>query len=234
MTEFKIEAADESGIFTAYMATPSGTVEKAPAIIVIQEIFGVNKFLRDVCDHYASLGYLAVAPDLFWRLEPGLDLDPARPEDLQKGFSLFPSFDANKGIEDIQATVARLKKFDACTGKIGAVGYCLGGKLAYMTACRTDVDAAVGYYGVGIEAMLDEADGITADLVLHIAGKDELASAEAQQKITAGLQDNPHVTLYTYPDAGHAFARENGPHYNAADANLANQRTEEFFTRKLR
>jgi carboxymethylenebutenolidase len=234
MSQLEIAATDGSGTFTAYQALPKIDRGKSPAIIVIQEIFGVTKFLRDTCDHYASLGYIAVAPDLFWRLEPGLDLDPGKEADLQKGFSLYPRFDADAGIADIQATLSALRGQAACSGKVGAVGYCLGGKLAYLTACRTDADGAVGYYGVGIQDLLGEAEGITADLILHIAGKDEHVNSEAQEKIVSGLKENPHVTLYTYPEADHAFARVGGPHYDAGAAKLANQRTEAFFAQKLR
>ena len=142
-------------------------------------------------------------------------------------------FDADKGVKDIQSSIDLLRKTEGCTGKIGAVGYCLGGQLAYLTAARTDVDASVGYYGVNIQNLLGEQNSIKKALMLHIAGKDQFTPPEAQKKIEDGLKNNSHVTMHVYPEMDHAFARVGGEHYDHANAELANGRTATFFRQHL-
>src|SRR5215217_1699088 len=136
------------GEFSAYVARPAAA--QAPAVVVIQEIFGVNKVMRDITDELAAAGYLAICPDLFWRIEPGIDITDQSKAEWDRAFELFGLFDADKGIEDVQATIDAIRKDAGGTGKVGAVGYCLGGKVAYLTAARTDIDASVSYYGVGV------------------------------------------------------------------------------------
>ena len=221
------------GAFGVYVAEPKGG-GPAAAVIVIQEIYGVNAVMRGVADHLASLGYLAVCPDLFWRIEPGIDLTDQTDAGNTRAFELFGLFNVDKGVEDISATLAAVRADPRCNGKVGAVGYCLGGLLAYLTATRTDADACVGYYGVSIDARLDEAEKLAAPLMLHIAEEDAFVDKTAQARMIAGLKNHPHVVLHTYPGRGHAFARVGGAHYDAADAALANGRTEAFFTRVLK
>jgi carboxymethylenebutenolidase len=224
--------ATPDGAFSAYVADPGG--EPAPAIIVLQEIYGVNAVMRGVADHFASLGYLAVCPDLFWRIEPGIDLTDQTDVGNTRAFELFGQFNIDKGIADIGATIAAVRADPRCSGKIGAVGYCLGGLLAYLTATRTDVDAAVGYYGVSIDTRLEEAEKLSAPLMLHIAEEDGFVDKAAQARIVAGLKNHRQTTLHTYPGRGHAFARPAGAHYDAADAALANSRTDAFFAEALK
>ena len=217
------------GSFSGYLSKPkSGT---GPGIVVIQEIFGVNKVMRDLTDWYASQGFVALCPDLFWRIEPGIDITDQTEEEWKQAFDLFGKFDVDKGIVDIGATIDTLRPMT--TGKVGAVGYCLGGQLAYLTACRTSSDASVGYYGVNIQNRLDDAKGIKAPLMLHIAGKDEFVPPEAQEQVVAGLRDNSHVTIHRYPEMDHAFARPGGAHYDKKTADEANDRTVKFFQRHL-
>lgn len=216
--------------FPAYVARPAG--EPKAAIIVIQEIFGVNPGIRQKCDKWAEAGYLAVAPDLFWRLEPGIELNPDVPEQMDKGMALFGRFDPDEGIKDIEATIHWIRR-DADVQKVGCVGYCLGGKLAYLTATRTDIDASVGYYGVMIDQMLGEAKAIARPLMLHIPTDDHFVSAEAQQAMHEGLDDHPKVTLHDYPGLDHGFATESGDRRDEEGAKLADQRTSEFFQQHL-
>ena len=230
MTAATIKAAD-GGSFSAYLALPEGG--SGPGMIVIQEIFGVNKVMRDICDDYAARGYVAICPDLFWRIEPGIDITDQSEEEWKKAFELFQAFDVDKGVEDLKATLAFLRDYDGCSGKIGAVGYCLGGKLAYLLAARSDVDASVGYYGVGIEDMLGEAKQISAPLMLHIAEEDQFVPKDAQQQVHAALDRHENVTLHDYPDQDHAFARQGGDHFDAASADAANRRSAEFFQTNL-
>lgn len=225
-----IQAVD-GGQFEAYLALPaSGT---GPGIILIQEIFGVNDVMRDIADHYAGLGFVVLCPDLFWRQEPGIQLTDKTDAEWARAFELYQGLDEAKAVDDAAATMKALREHPACTGKVGAVGYCLGGKLSYLLAVRYDPDAAVGYYGVGIENALDEASYLRGPLVLHVAGKDQYCPPEAQAKIHAALDSHPLVTLYDYPEQDHAFARVGGAHYDPAAAELANLRTLEFFVRHL-
>jgi len=226
-----IRIKTDDGEFAAYRAaaTAGGA---APGLIVIQEIFGVNPFVRMVADHYAAEGFAVYAPDLFWRLEPGLSLDPEK--EFQKALDLMGKFDIDKGVSDIQATIGALRTDPGCSGKVGAVGYCLGGKLAYLAAARTDIDASVGYYGVQIDQMLSEKSGIRKPLMLHIAGEDGFVPPEAQKAMHAELDDLPLVTLHDYPDRDHAFARWDHPDaHHPEDAAVADRRSLEFFRTHL-
>ncbi|KKI18824.1 dienelactone hydrolase family protein [Sphingomonas sp. Ag1] len=227
-----ITALNNEGSFKAYRADPSGT--PTAAIIVIQEVFGVNPGIRQKCDRLAEQGYLAIAPDLFWRIAPGVELNPDIPEELQRGLDLFGQFDQDAGIRDIEATIHATRSLLGGTGKIGAVGYCLGGRLAFMTACRTDIDASVGYYGVGIDGLLGEKHAIANPVLLHIAGEDGFVDKATQQKMHEGLDDHPKVTLYDYPGEDHGFATEMGDRRSPAAADLADQRTADFFAEHLK
>lgn len=227
-----ITALNNEGSFKAYRADPAGT--PTAAIIVIQEVFGVNPGIRQKCDRLAEQGYLAIAPDLFWRIAPGVELNPDIPEELQRGLDLFGQFDQDAGIRDIEATIHATRALLGGTGKIGAVGYCLGGRLAFMTACRTDIDASVGYYGVGIDGLLGEKHAIANPVLLHIAGEDGFVDKATQQKMHEGLDDHPKVTLYDYPGEDHGFATEMGDRRSPAAADLADQRTADFFAEHLK
>ena len=220
-----------AGAMGGYLAMPASG--RGPGLVVIQEIFGVNKVMRDLTDGFAARGYIALCPDLFWRIQPGVQITDKTDAEWKQAFDLMNKFDARTGVEDIQNTIAQLRATEGCSGKVGAVGYCLGGQLAYLTAARTNIDASVGYYGVNIQNLLDEAANIKKPLMLHIAGKDQFTPPEAQEKIVAGLKNNNHVTLHTYPEMDHAFARVGGAHYDHASAELANGRTATFFRQYL-
>jgi carboxymethylenebutenolidase len=230
MSELTIRAADGGG-FSGYLATPKSG--KGPGILVIQEIFGVNKVMRDIADGFAAQGYAALCPDLFWRQEPGIQITDRTKEEWARAFQLYQGFDEAKGVDDLKATLAHLRKLPACTGKVGAVGYCLGGKLAYLMATRSDAECSVGYYGVGIDKALDEAGKIARPLMLHIAEQDEYCPPAAQQAIKAALGKNARVTIHSYPGVDHAFARNGGEHYDKAAAESANTRTADFFKQHL-
>ena len=220
------------GEFGAYLASPASG--RGPGLVVIQEIFGVNSVMRKIADEFAARGYFALAPDLFWRLEPGVQLSDQSDAEWKRAFDLMGRFDQDAGVKDIQTSITYLRHSVAgCTGKVGAVGYCLGGLLAFLTATRTDCDAAVGYYGVNIQEKLSEAAKIRKPVMLHIAGKDEYVPPEAQKKIVEGLKNNPFVTIHSYAEMNHAFARAGGAHYDKACADLANGRTSTFLRQHL-
>ncbi|MEI9996097.1 MAG: dienelactone hydrolase family protein [Rhizomicrobium sp.] len=220
------------GEFGAYLASPASG--RGPGVVVIQEIFGVNKVMRALADEFAARGYFALCPDLFWRLEPGVQLTDHSDADWKRAFDLMGRFDQDAGVKDIQNSINYLRhSVTGCTGKVGAVGYCLGGLLAYLTAARTDADASVGYYGVNIQDKLGEAARIKKPLMLHIAAKDEYVPPPAQKAIVDGLKGNALITVHTYLEMNHAFARPGGAHYDKACADLANGRTATFFRQHL-
>jgi carboxymethylenebutenolidase len=229
MPDILIQGRD--GFFSAYRAPARSG--KGPGIVLIQEIFGVNRVMREIADWLAGENYTVVCPDLFWRQEPGIQLNEFTQPEWDKAFALYQGFVESKGVEDIEATIKFLRRDPACAGKVGAVGYCLGGKLAYLTATRTDADSAVGYYGVGIERNLAEAGNIRKPLMLHVAKLDKFVSPEAQAQIHAALDGNSRVMIYDYEGCDHAFARRGGENYNAQAADLANGRTLAFFKRHL-
>jgi carboxymethylenebutenolidase len=199
----------------------------------LQEIFGVNRDMRAVADWYAARGFVVACPDLFWRQEPGVQLTDGRDEDRQRAFELYQGLDEAKAVEDAAATLAFLRQHPACTGKVGTVGFCLGGKLAYLMATRSDPDCAVGYYGVGIESDLAEAPNISCPTMLHIAGADKFCPPSAQEQIHQTLDTHPLTTLHVYTEQGHAFGRAGSAHFDAQAAELAHLRTLEFFVRHL-
>lgn len=226
----KISSFD-GGEFDGYLALPAGGY--GPGIVVLQEIFGVNEFVRGVADWCAAHGFVALCPDLFWRQEPGVQLTDKSEADWQKAFALYNGLDEAKAVEDSAAAVEFLRKHPACSGRVGAVGFCLGGNLAYLLSVRFKPDCAVGYYGVSIEKTLNEAAKLSGPLMLHIAGNDQFCPPEAQQQIHATLDSNPLVTIHDYPEQDHAFGRQGGEHYDAEAAELAHLRTLQFFVRSL-
>jgi carboxymethylenebutenolidase len=225
-----ISTLDGTERFDCYVARPEGPPRAA--IVVIQEIFGVNAGIRRKCDKLAAEGYLALAPDLFCRLEPNVELDPDTGEELQKAFGLMGQFDQDEGVRDIEATIRYARNVEGCA-KVGVVGYCLGGRLAFMTAARTDADASVGYYAVGIDNLLRVKQAIAQPLMLHIAGADHFVGPEVQKAMHEGLDDHPKVTLCDYPDLDHGFATEIGQRRDEEGATLADRRTAEFFAKHL-
>jgi carboxymethylenebutenolidase len=230
MTEITIKAKD-GGSFMAYLARPSG--EKGPGLVLIQEIFGVNKVMRDLADGFAKQGYVVACPDLFWRQEPGIQITDKTEAEWAKAFSLYKGFDQAKGVDDLAATLDHVRKLPGVSGKVGCVGYCLGGFLAFVMATRTSADAAVSYYGVAIETVLDEVPRIKKPVLMHIAEKDEFVPAAAQAEIKKRVAANPNVTVHTYPGQNHAFARVGGQHYNKQAADQANARTADFLKKNL-
>lgn len=224
-----VQVQGPDGPFRAYVARPSAGPKGA--VVVIQEIFGVNAVMRGKADWLAREGFLAVAPDLFWRLEKDVDISDQTEAEWGKAMDLMKRFNVDRGVKDIQAAITHARQMGPA--KVGAVGYCLGGLLAYLTATRTDADASVGYYGVNIPAFLEEAESIRNPLMLHVAGKDGFVDEKAQKQMKEGLGANSLITLHDYPERDHAFTREGGKNYHAEDARAADDRTIAFFKQHL-
>jgi carboxymethylenebutenolidase len=224
-----IESPD--GTFRAYILMPAKL--PAPAVVVLHEVFGVNADIRATCDELAAQGFIAIAPDLFWRQEPGVDLDVTSEADWQHGLRLYAAFDRDAGARDVMETVRTTVELRESTGKVALLGYCLGGLMVFITAARYEVDAAVAYHGGETEKYLGEVGGLEAPLLMHLAEEDEFISKAAQAEIKAALAGKANATVHSYPGQHHAFARHNGTHYNAAAAVLANRRTSEFLHQQL-
>lgn len=231
VTNLQIPALDGQ-LFDAYAARPE--LSSAPCIIVIQEIFGVNAAMRAICDDLARQGYWAICPDLFWRQQRNVQLTDQSEAEWQEAFRLYNGFDVELGLSDLIAALAYVRKMPGCNGAVGTVGYCLGGKLAFLFIARSDIDCAAGYYGVGLEECLREVNDIRRPLLLHIAGQDQFVPPEAREKIMRGIGKNPQITAALYPEADHAFARPGGKHYDEAAASEANKRSADFFAAHLK
>ncbi len=187
----RITLSVPDGSFAAYLATPDAANARGTAIVVIQEIFGINADMRETCDNFAREGFVAICPDLYWRQEPNVELTDKTEAEWKRALALYNGFNVDKGVADIDATIQAVRQQPGVTGGVGTVGYCLGGLLAYLTATRTGADAAVSYYGVGMDKHLDEASRIAKPLLMHIAEEDEFVPAEARAKIIEALEDSP-------------------------------------------
>src|SRR4026207_575883 len=187
-----IKTAQE-GTFRGYLSIPASG--KGPGIVLCQEIFGINAYIREVADYYAEEGYVVLAPDLFWRMQKDVDLGYSEDE-WKKAFDFLQRFDLDKGMEDITAAVRTLRTRPEVAGKVGALGFCLGGRLAYLAAARSGVDCAVGYYGVTIDQYLKEAARIKGPMVLHFAANDKYAPPETIEKVKAAFQARPEIEIY--------------------------------------
>lgn len=217
----QVKAAD-GGTFKAYVTKPeSGS---GPGLLLCQEIFGINQYMKDVAESYAEEGYVVICPDLFWRMEPNVELGYGE-ADFQKAFGFYQKFDIPKAVDDMKATVAALRALPAVQGKVGALGFCLGGKLAYLAAAECGVDCAVSYYGVGIETMLDKAPKLTVPMVLHFAGEDKFVPPEAIEKVRAAFAGKPQIEIYVYPGVDHAFDTAGRHSYNKPASMMAKSRT---------
>ncbi len=224
-------AASDGGEFQAYFARPAQG--SGPGLVLLQEIFGINPYLRSMADNFAEEGYAVLVPDLFWRMQPGIVLE-YKDEDFAKAFDLYQRFDVDQGIKDIADTITALRSMDACsTGKVGALGYCLGGNLAWLTAARTDVDCSVSYYGVGIEQTLEESQNIRCPMVLHFADQDGFVPPQAVAEITAALKDREDIEIYNYPGVDHAFATPGRDSYHKPSTMMAYSRSISLLRRIL-
>lgn len=231
MASITIEATDGSGGFAAYVVEPKTT--PTGVVVLIQEIFGVNQAMRDIAAWVADLGFIAVCPDLFWRIEPGIDITDKTDAEWKRAFELFQAFDQAKGIEDLKATVTVARTLPGANGKVATMGYCLGGRLAFMMAEQSDADANISYYGVGLDGLLGDLGKVSKPLLVHIADQDAFFPAEGRAAVVAAMQGHKHAISYVYPNADHAFARVNGTHWDGRSAAIANGRSADVLAAAL-
>ena len=230
MNEFMSVPTPE-GDFQAYVARP--TAQTAPVVLVLHEVFGVNNDMRQTCAELAGQGFVAVCPDLFWRHEPGLDLNAWTPAEWERGMAAYTAYDRDIGAQDIRRAVTLARRMEGASGKVGVMGFCLGGLMTFLTAARGSVDAAVAYHGGDTENYWAEASAIAAPFLMHLAEEDEFISKDAQARIKAALAGKPNVQIYSYPGCNHAFARHTGTHYDPEAAAQANGRTWAFLHEHL-
>ncbi|MGU3779008.1 dienelactone hydrolase family protein [Burkholderia metallica] len=208
--------------FSAYLARPGQG--SGPGLVLLQEIFGINDYMKETADRFAEEGYVVLVPDLFWRMKRGVNLGYTG-EDFATALRYNDEFDVDLAIADIASTIKTLRSLEQHAGKVGAVGYCLGGKLAMLAAARTDIDCAVSYYGVGLDAYLEDVPSIRCPMVFHFAGEDALCPEATRETIQTALSALPAVEQYVYPGCDHAFATPKREHFDKPAAMMAYSRT---------
>jgi carboxymethylenebutenolidase len=214
--------ASGGGSFSGYLATPESG--RGPGLVVIQEIFGVNAHIRDVADHWAAEGYVALAPDMFWRVEPGVSLE-YNEEGVKRGRALRQRFELEAGIRDLKSAVERLRAMPECGGKVAAAGYCFGGLLAYLAAAHAGVDAAICYYGGGIDARAAEAKSVRCPIMFHWGEKDAAIPAPAREAVRAAMAAHDDAEFYVYRDAAHGFNCDRRASFHPFASQLARSRS---------
>jgi carboxymethylenebutenolidase len=223
--------ADDGKTFQCYVARASQS--PAPVVVVIQEIFGITDWLKSYAGELAKAGFTALVPDMFFRLEPNLKLDDNNPKDLEKAFKCYGEFNQTQGVKDLQAAVNFARSMEGSNGKVGCVGFCLGGLMTFQMACNSDVDTSVAYYGGGIDSKLDQADKIRRPILLHFAENDKFIPGPALKQIAERLASVELAEVHTYPNVDHAFARVGGHAYDKNSADQANKRSLDFFKKNL-
>ncbi|WP_158903545.1 dienelactone hydrolase family protein [Burkholderia sp. L27(2015)] len=223
----KIDTPD--GSYSAYIARPKTL--PAPVVIVLQEIFGVNADMRESADEMAAQGFIAICPDLFWRQSANIELSDKT--DWDQALQRYQKYDQDQGVGDIVAAIQVAATIPGSNGRVGLMGFCLGGLMTYLTCARSEVDAGVVYYGGSTEQHLSEVDGVHAPMIMHFGEEDEFISKDAQAAIKTAVKDHPGIEVYSYPGCSHAFARHRGEKYDAAAAKLANGRTYSFLKKQL-
>jgi carboxymethylenebutenolidase len=212
--------AEDGHRFAAYEAVPDGPV--AGRVVVLQEAFGVNPHIRSVCDRLAAEGYVAVAPALYDRHEAGIELGYTD-ADIQQARAIMVEIPWEKALLDVQAT----RDFIGGKGKVGVTGFCWGGSVTWLAACRGDFDAAVSYYGARAIDFIDETPNCPT--MMHFGETDPTIPMDTVHRF---MERHPSLPIYVYP-AGHGFHCDARPHYQAESAKLAWGRTMEFFARNL-
>ena len=223
-----IKSSDGEGDFKAYFTSRPylSDLPRPPGLVIIQEIFGVSPFLKEMANRYAAHGFAVVVPDLFWRQGASLTELPDQSETAtNKAFELYQKFDVEKGVDDIAASLRWLRENENTSGKTAVVGYCLGGLLAFLSGCQLDIDAAIGYYGVGIEKNLQNKNMIRKPMMLHFAENDAFVPAETRKELEESFSDSDLVSLHNYKGCDHGFARTGGANYDKAAAEISDTRT---------
>ncbi|KWF21650.1 dienelactone hydrolase family protein [Burkholderia pseudomultivorans] len=230
MTAQWIDIPTGNDSFGGYLALPRRG--KGPAVIIIQEIFGVNAHIRAVADQYAADGYVALAPDVFWRTQPRVELT-YEGADRDKGIELMKKTDIGLAVADVGAAADALRARAEVAGKVAAIGYCFGGQLAYRAAATGKLDAAVAYYGGGIQNALDLAAKVTQPILFHYAENDHGIPLDAVEQVKAAFAGRDNAAFHVYPGAEHGFNCTDRASYNQRASALAHGRTLTFLAEHL-
>jgi carboxymethylenebutenolidase len=220
-TKTIILARDGERTFDGYTAAPASG--RGTGILILSEMFGVNGPMRKLAASYAERGYSTLVPNVFWRSEPSVALDYEGPE-RETAWQRLRTFDFDVTAADIGMAVTALRGLPSCTGKVAAIGFCMGGRLAYLAAARAGVDAAISFYALGISHHLDEMAGIACPVQLHYGASDEHVPTAEIEAVGAAARANSKVEMLLYPGVGHSFFNEVRPTYDGAAAALAGQR----------
>lgn len=231
MPNITINSLDGSQIETYADFPENGT---GPGLIVLHEVFGISQHTKKLCDHYAEKGFVVLCPNLFWR-EVKIDSNPAATSEpnWEQATKLYNNFDVESGLRDVFAILAHMRQLKECSGKVGILGQCLGSRLAFLMATRSDIDCAAAYYGVGIDSFIDEVHDIRSPFMIHLGDQDKLVPEQTHKKLMRNFARNKVIEAHLYEGVGHAFAREGDVGYNEQEAQTANQRTEDFLTKLL-
>lgn len=225
-----IDIDGDDGAFGAYLALPRGG--SGPGIVLLQEIFGVNAHIRSVADQYAADGYVVLAPDLFWRQGHRIELGYGD-ADWKRAVELKGQTSLNQAQADVRATTKTLRALPGVGTKVASLGYCWGGLLSYHAAADDLVDAAVAYYGGGIQNALSKANDIRVPLMLHFGGKDKHIPRDAVDKVVERFHDQDNVEIHLYAEAEHGFNCSHRSTYHQRSAALAHGYTLLFLSQML-
>jgi carboxymethylenebutenolidase len=231
MPDIEVEVHEER--MPAYLAMPPGQ-PRAGGVVLIHEIFGLNKSMRATADRFAEAGFLTICPDLTWQLGKLEELEPGSEQALEEGRRRMAQLTDDQMLHDIKAAVLHLREMEECNGRVATVGFCMGGRLAWLMGCRGDTQANVAYYGTGIDRHLGECAKLSRSFMMHIGEKDPFIPAETRERIRERLCPVAGMSIHTYPEVGHGFARPGATGAEAQAAELANQRTVDFLNLNLR
>ena len=220
----------EDGSYAGYLTHPPKG--KGPGVLVLPEIYNSNDHIKGVAERFAEQGYVTLAPDVFWRIQPNRYF-PYTDAGQAEARCFNQQLNINQLIMDLRHAVEFLRSSPFSTGLVGSVGFCLGGKLSYLCAARLQVEVAVSYYGVKIEDYLEESNNIKCPMTLHFAGNDPRVPPMARAKIEDTFVGRNDVNVYLYPNAEHGFNRVGYPPYHEISAKLALERTLHLFQSNL-
>ncbi|HEY3059905.1 MAG TPA: dienelactone hydrolase family protein [Chloroflexota bacterium] len=227
----EVVTTHDGGRMPAFIARPKSG--NGPGVVVLQEIFGVTAYIKQRARDLAELGYVAIAPQLYWRLGSDVELPENTPEGLQQAFGYMQRLDQAQAVDDAAATLEHLRKMPATSGKAGALGFCMGGRLAYMLAAASNPDAVVSYYGSGIASQLQDAPRIAAPIVFHFGAADQYLPLEEAHRIRDAFSNHPGTEVHVHEGAGHAFDNPSPMFHHAAAARDAWPQTAAFLKRHL-
>jgi carboxymethylenebutenolidase len=224
MPDVMVDVHDDT--MPAYLAEPQRS--RAGGIVLIHEIFGLNKAMRTTADRFAEAGFLTICPNLTWRQGPAPELEAGTDAAMEEGRRRMAELSDDQMLDYVRAAVLHLREMELCNGRVATVGYCMGGRIAFLMACHGDTQANVAYYGTRIDQHLDEAVNITRPFMMHLGENDPHIPQPIQKRLREKLCPVPGIVIHSYPGVGHGFARPGAGEAEAGAAELADRRTVDF------